>query len=320
MLYELAIADAYGASFEFTDSKFISKNNKMRYLRHPKRDHENIMSGQYTDDTQMSLAVAELMLESDMIITQEDFAARFVHAFQRDPRKGYSGRMYDALKAVGKIDLLTGFTSRNASFEFLQYLGNSSSTANGCVMRTLPIGLLPKREMIERFCILHASVTHTSLEAIEATIVTSMACHALYYNLCGSDGLVSWLACNNNPFNDYYSRFDAFNFCQSRVGCNAVETMIAAIWLVHKYKSLSLILRNAIQLGGDTDSVAAVAVGLASLAPDIKQDLPLSLKRGLENSTYGKGYLRELDKRLLKKFPRKLPDNKVIAVKVNSAS
>ena len=71
MLYELAIADAYGASFEFVDDKFISKNNKLRYLRHPNRENENILKGQYTDDTQMSIAIAEsFSFEADFTISK----------------------------------------------------------------------------------------------------------------------------------------------------------------------------------------------------------------------------------------------------------
>lgn len=60
MLLEIAIGDAYGAGFEYADSSYVrAKNNLVGYVRHPRH---GIRPGHYTDDTQMSLAIAELIL------------------------------------------------------------------------------------------------------------------------------------------------------------------------------------------------------------------------------------------------------------------
>jgi ADP-ribosyl-[dinitrogen reductase] hydrolase len=61
MLVECAIGDALGAGFEFTSSYFIKDNfnpKKLSYIQHP--SHQ-IKPGCYTDDTQMSLAIAEFI-------------------------------------------------------------------------------------------------------------------------------------------------------------------------------------------------------------------------------------------------------------------
>lgn len=62
MLVELAIGDAYGAGFEYAPAAILKHNDLSRYIQHPKH---NIRPGQYTDDTQMSLAIAEAIVSAD---------------------------------------------------------------------------------------------------------------------------------------------------------------------------------------------------------------------------------------------------------------
>jgi ADP-ribosylglycohydrolase len=63
MLIELAIGDAYGAGFEFVDQQTIELYNNLNgYIKHPRHD---IGPGCYTDDTQMSLAVAEAIVSRE---------------------------------------------------------------------------------------------------------------------------------------------------------------------------------------------------------------------------------------------------------------
>ncbi|GAB4543754.1 MAG: hypothetical protein Tsb0014_37610 [Pleurocapsa sp.] len=60
MLLELAIADAYGAGFEYARNTFVTEhNNLINYVQHPRH---HIKPGCYTDDTQMSIAIAETLI------------------------------------------------------------------------------------------------------------------------------------------------------------------------------------------------------------------------------------------------------------------
>ena len=61
MLVEIAIGDAYGAAFEYAEPTAGRPNDLSGYSKHPRH---KIASGCYTDDTQMSLAVAEALVES----------------------------------------------------------------------------------------------------------------------------------------------------------------------------------------------------------------------------------------------------------------
>jgi hypothetical protein len=85
-----AIGDAYGVCFEYAPREIIrTRNNLAGYFHHHKYQTGG---GRYSDDTQMSIAVAEALLKFGNAASAHDFTASFVAAFQRDPREGYAGR------------------------------------------------------------------------------------------------------------------------------------------------------------------------------------------------------------------------------------
>src|SRR5436190_23070938 len=97
MLLEAAIGDAYGAGFEYVPRALIQAHNTAdHYVKHPRH---NIGAGYYTDDTQMSLAVAEAIVAGDPW-TPAALAERFVSSFKRDPREGYASHFYALLQEV----------------------------------------------------------------------------------------------------------------------------------------------------------------------------------------------------------------------------
>ena len=80
MLLELAVGDAYGAGFEYADRAIIQGHNDLsRYIKHQRHD---IVPGCYTDDTQMSLAIAEAIVSGEPW-TPLNLVNRFVAAFKR---------------------------------------------------------------------------------------------------------------------------------------------------------------------------------------------------------------------------------------------
>jgi ADP-ribosyl-[dinitrogen reductase] hydrolase len=126
MLLELSIGDAYGAGFEYVSPKFVQRHNDLSgYVAHPWHD---LTPGCYTDDTQMSIAIAELLVSGKPWIPV-NIAASFVSAFNRDQRKGYSNRFFKLLKSI-----------KNGQ-QFLDLIDNSSEKS-GAAMRAAPIGLL----------------------------------------------------------------------------------------------------------------------------------------------------------------------------------
>src|SRR3972149_11332328 len=103
MLIEIAIADSAARSFEFNTREFINKyGNDLTKYHH--RDNEIITGiGTFTDDTQMTCACAEALLQDALPISQEDYAWWFVRVYERDPRSGYSRRVKGALEISAKL-------------------------------------------------------------------------------------------------------------------------------------------------------------------------------------------------------------------------
>lgn len=92
----MAVGDAYGVGFEFRSQGFVLKHNLLQAY-YPHERYASLYK-KYSDDTQLSIAIAEFMLTS-IEWTSNNLATAFVKTFQRDIRPGYSSRMYNALVA-----------------------------------------------------------------------------------------------------------------------------------------------------------------------------------------------------------------------------
>ncbi len=275
MLLEMAIGDAYGAAFEFMPDDFLVRENDLSaYKRNPET---GLGDGRYTDDTQMALAIAEHLLEGGAFHA-ESLAERFVTTFKRDPRRGYSKRLYEVLR-----------TSNDGS-DFLAAIAPVSDRS-GAAMRVSPIGLLPDIKQVLNLAERQAAITHdtpsgrTSAQAIAAMV------HYLAYGLGPRGDLGRFIEAHvpGHPWSGIWT---------GRADMAGLSCAHAAISLVQSATSLSGLLRDAIALGGDTDTVAAMAMFSGSLCRDITRDLPQVLHDGLENAAYGRDTLRDLDARL----------------------
>ena len=129
MLVELAIGDAYGAAFEF-DGLQIAENDLKDYYQH---SLYQLGKGRYTDDTQMTIAVGEALVDGRPY-TKELFAEYFLKCFKRDERVGYASGFYGFLQSC------------NTTEDFLKGIKNNSQR-NGAAMRSCPVGYLPTVEI-----------------------------------------------------------------------------------------------------------------------------------------------------------------------------
>lgn len=270
MLVELAIGDAYGAGFEYAPDRLIRDRNTLEgYVQHPKHD---IPPGCYTDDTQMSIAIAEAIVSGEPW-TREHLAERFVTAFKRDEREGYAGKFYSFLQEI------------QDGAEFLAKI-KPHSDKSGAAMRAIPIGIYPIIEMVIERCTVQAKLTHDTPDGIHAAIASSLMAHYCLYHPELPKFIAKWVPGQwVEPW-------------QGKVGSKGLMSVHAALTAVSCYSSLSDILKASIAFTGDVDTVATIALGAASCAKDIAQDLPTVLFEKLENSDYGLDYLTDLDTRL----------------------
>ncbi len=275
MLLELAIGDAYGAGFEYGGSELIRKQNDLsRYVKHPRHD---IRAGCYTDDTQMSIAIAEAIL-SGQPWTREMLAQKFVEAFKRDPREGYAANFYQFLQKV-----------RDGN-QFLAEI-RATSDKSGAAMRAGPIGVFPTIEQVIQRCTLQAAITHNTPDGINAAVAASLMSHYFIYRLGPKEQLGKFL--EEQVAGEWSQPWTG------KVGAKGWMSVRAAITALIENDTMSRLLRSCIAFSGDVDTVATIALAAGSCSEEILQDLPPTLIWTLENDDYGKDYLIKLDSQLL---------------------
>ncbi|HAX88971.1 MAG TPA: ADP-ribosylglycohydrolase [Cyanobacteria bacterium UBA11370] len=276
MLLELAIGDAYGAGFEYADSEFVkSYNDLSRYVQHPRYQ---IRPGCYTDDTQMSLAIAETLVDQEPW-TREVLAEKFVTTFKRDQREGYARRFYQFLLNV------------QDGSQFLAEI-NWTSDKSGASMRAAPIGILPTVEKVIEFTSIQAAITHNSPDGINAAVAAALMSHYFIYKLGAKQDLGKFLD----------THVPGYLWSQpwsGEVKSKGWMSVRAAITAVEYNTSMSELLKYCIAYTGDVDTVAAIALAAGSCSEQISQDLPNHLIEGLENNSYGRDYIIELDRKLM---------------------
>lgn len=275
MLVELAVGDAYGAGFEYVDERTVRANNTLAgYVTHPRH---RIRAGSYTDDTQMSLAIAETIV-AGLTWTPETLAAKFVEVFKRDPREGYAQGFHDFLTHV------------HDGAQFLSTIKPTSSKS-GAAMRAAPIGVFPSIPQVLHRSRTQAAITHNTPDGINAACAAALMPHYFLYRLGPKTELGSFLA--EHVPGDWTTPW------RGKVGAQGRMSVRAAITAIHRSDSLTGLLRRCVDFTGDVDTVAAIALAAGSCSAEITQDLPDHLLAHLENGPYGHHYLDSLDQQLL---------------------
>jgi ADP-ribosyl-[dinitrogen reductase] hydrolase len=275
MLLELAIGDAYGAGFEYATDNITLYNDLSRYVKHPTHA---IRPGCYTDDTQMSIAIAEVII-SGVEWTPLNLANQFVAAFKRDPREGYAGAFYDFLQQV------------KDGAEFLAKI-KPHSDKSGAAMRAIPIGIFPSIEEVIEKCSLQAAITHNTPDGIQAANATALMSHYFIYGLGPKAQLGEFLETHVAGPHRWSQPY------KGKVKSKGWMSFQAAITAISRNDTMSSLLKDCIAFTGDVDTVATIALGAASHSREITQDLPQHLIDNLENGPYGQAYLLNLDDQL----------------------
>lgn len=277
-----AIGDAYGVCFEYAPRKIVgSRNNLAGYFRHHKYQTGG---GRYSDDTQMSIAVAEALLRLGDATSAYDFTASFVAAFQRDPREGYAGRFHEFLLTVTDTD------------DFVARIRNDSDKSGGA-MRAGPCGLLGGVEVVKSIAARQAAVTHDTPDGIAAAQAAALMVHYLLYRLGPRRDLPDFL-------DTHVPGYGWSSTHKGSVGAKGRDSVGAAITALVRNHTVADLLVDCVNFGGDVDTAAAIAMAAAACADDIVRNIPEALWNGLENGRFGRDSLIELD-RDLQEFARR---------------
>ncbi|SDD70679.1 ADP-ribosylglycohydrolase family protein [Actinokineospora iranica] len=277
-MVELAVGDAYGAGFEYADAAFVAERNTLRgYVPHPR--HRSLRPGSYTDDTQMSIAVAEVLVSGDPW-TAPTLADAFVRVFHRDRREGYAAGFHGLLCQVRDGE------------ELLRRL-RPASDKSGAAMRSAPLGLLPTVPEVLRHTEIQARVTHDTPDGVESAQAAALAVHYCHFGLGPVAEVGRWIDSRLTDGAGGWARP-----WQGKVGAQGRMSVRAALTALAANDTLSGLLRACVAFTGDVDTVATIAIAAASRSAEFARDLPPALLDGLERGPYGFDYLAELDARL----------------------
>lgn len=281
MLVEIAVGDAYASGFEYVTKEFMEENHRFdQYVAHPKW---GLAPGSYTDDTQMSIAVAECVLKllEGEAQTREDFTFSFINAFKRDQRKSYAQGFYDFLCSVKDTE------------DFLARI-KPHSEKSGAAMRTSTVGLLPTIRKVKKYASLQASVTHDTFLGKQAAVAAALAVHYVHILKGEKRGLGDFL--------DKEAKIEKMRFWslpwEGQIKAPGWHSVRAAVYAFTEFDTLTQCLDWIIRQRGDTDTAGAICMSFASLSPEIENDIPQCLYDGLENGQFGRDYLIELDRKL----------------------
>ncbi|MEZ4776932.1 MAG: ADP-ribosylglycohydrolase family protein [Bacteroidia bacterium] len=273
MIVEGAIGDAYGAGFEFADRAVIEAHNNLSgYIPHPVYASIN---QKYTDDTQMAVALVELILSGNDW-NSLNIANAFVTSFKRDPREGYARRFYAFLTEIETgQDLLDKIISK--------------SERNGAAMRAYPLGALHDIQQIKEWSRIQAEVTHQTQNAVVAAEAIALISHFFIYDLGTKEELLDFV--RNHTGHNWAGSW------KTEVETNAIQTVEAVLDIMISGKKLSQMLIDSVNLGGDVDTVASLVLAIGSASKGYENDLPQNLYDDLENDKFGRDYLIQLDQK-----------------------
>jgi ADP-ribosyl-[dinitrogen reductase] hydrolase len=233
----LAVGDALGAPVEFRD-----KGSFKKITDYQSGGTWNLPIGYWTDDTSMAICLAKSILET--ITLDHTNLLGYFSRWMQDGENSSTGQCFD----VGNT---TAYAIRHFITEqkYTPARNLPQLSGNGSIMRLAPVAIRwhHDRATLESFCKEQSITTHGSDECVECSIELG--------NLIAD-------AINNI---DIMTELKAFAWRQHNLpnSGRALDTMIAAKWAVGSTTNFDDAVLAAVNLGGDADTIAAVAGQIA---------------------------------------------------------
>ena len=143
------------------------------------------------------------------------------------------------------------------------------SFGNGAAMRISSVGVVAKDiNEIKRLSAIITNVSHNHKDSIDGSEATAVAIH-MAINGKSKDDIKEFI--NNNYFGIYDLRKDSMKPQIFHINC--VETVKQSIGAFLDSNDFEDAIRNAIALGGDSDTIAAITGGIAAAYYGIPEDM-----------------------------------------------
>ncbi|MFA5394545.1 MAG: ADP-ribosylglycohydrolase family protein [Methanogenium sp.] len=241
----LALGDAFGAPFEGGPAPKHTIPEPGYFGVNP------VILGQFTDDTKQTLAISKSLLKCGHF-NEIDALKALIEEYERDPRfyGPTSGRVFSLIK------------SGCAPLEAAQVLWKEDGRGrtNGSVMRGVPLGIwYPPRDV--RMQSLAASrITHFHPVACEASSVFNTTISYLVRGMDIARAVDSAIETCENA--EVCNRIIDLKKYPLNPSMDALDTLHASLSIALCTDSFVDAVKEAVMLGGDTDTIAALCGAL----------------------------------------------------------
>lgn len=252
-MYGAIIGDIVGSRFEFNNilSKDFAFMTPQCY---------------FTDDTVMTCAVAQALMDS-----KEDFS-------------DLEGKAVSALRSIGQKYPNCGYGARFIDWMFADHPQPYNSCGNGSAMRVSPVGFAARSmEEAKQLSAAVTKITHNHPEGMKGAEATAVAIVMARLGKTKEE--------IHAEMEKYYAldkTVDEYRQAWNGHGREICQVSVPqALACFFEGESFEDVIRNCISIGGDSDTIAAIAGGIAEAFFGISNE-DLMLARGY------------LDERLLK--------------------
>lgn len=297
VIFGQAIGDALGLGTEFMSRDEVVSNypnglsDYSQIIQDPHR--RRWIPGEWTDDTDMLLCIANAMLEKQGI-KLDAIAHNFKKWFKENPR-GVGRHTYKVLSIADYEK------NPMRAAEMVWELSNKNSAANGALMRTSIVGLCEKKVAThaENIC----RLTHADPRCVGSCVIVSELIHHWVWHKeeLTFDEIVKIGRKYDKRIEPYLrlareGQIEDLTLDNEAMGYT-LKTLSAAIWCLYHVDSFEEGLLTVVNAGGDADTNAAVACSLLG-AKYGYSTIPERYIKGLCH----KGLLDEISERLFKLF------------------
>lgn len=262
----LIVGDALGVPYEFRNRDTFTASKMIGYGTY------NQPPGTWSDDSSMVLATMDAINRCNSEINTKEIMRNFMDWFYNGWFTPY-GKCFDVGNTTQKA--ITKYYSGVYDINSCG-CGDVTDNGNGSLMRILPLAFMQ-------------NITNDDIDSVSA--ITHA--HGISKYACEVYISFAQLLCNDMPINKVYDivvtlmKNGTFNY---RLGEEfmdftkipnlkrndikstgyVVDTLIAAVWCLINTDNYKDCVLKAVNLGGDTDTIAAVAGGLAGIVYGIK--------------------------------------------------
>ena len=278
ILLGIAIGDALGVPYEFSSREKMKENPAKDMIGY---GTYNQPSGTWSDDSSLTFCLAEALLqEYDLKIIAQNFVDWKGKSFW-----SARGEVFDigitTSKAISRLEQIL-IAKKYDELSLLKHQARENDNGNGSLMRILPLLYEIKgKELQVQFEIVwqNSALTHRHIRAAMSCMIYLKFAEFLWEGLTKTEAYqktrkniqVLWkeidFSSEEQTHFNHMIQNDINNFEKKQIESSGyvIDSLEASLWCFLKTNSFEEAILRSVNLGRDTDTIAAITGGLAGL-------------------------------------------------------